>query len=175
MDFPFHNLAHTRQVVQAAAQLARRLQLPDPEKEIVLIAAWFHDTGYSHKYQGHEAASQGLALDFLSLQQYPREKVTAVLGCIGATQMPQRPASLAEQILCDADLAHLSSPVFIARQNELRREWALYLDRVYTDAQWLAESLAFFKSHRYHTPYAQEHWETPKAGNIRLLQKQMAN
>lgn len=83
--------------------------------------------------------------------------------------MPQRPAFLAEQVLCDADLAHLSNPVFFARQNELRREWALYQDREYTDVQWLAESLAFFKSHRYHTPYAQEYWEIPKAGNIRLL------
>ena len=41
-------------------------------------------------------------------ENYPTEKMESVLACIGATIMPQQPTNLLEEIICDADLYHLS-------------------------------------------------------------------
>ena len=174
-DFPYHNLHHTWQVVGASTELAQKMKLGIEEMEILILAAWLHDTGYSVRYQGHEAASQRIALNFLSQRQFPQENISVVLRCIQATEMPQKPRSQIEQIICDADLAHLASPHFLTLQNKLRLEWDIYLKKVYPDEEWLVESLAFLNDHHYHSPYARDNWEEGKKQNSRLLQKQMAS
>jgi len=43
----FHTLQHTQEVVNAAEKLAILHQLNDEDKLAVMLAAWFHDTGYT--------------------------------------------------------------------------------------------------------------------------------
>jgi predicted metal-dependent HD superfamily phosphohydrolase len=169
-NFPYHNLDHTQRVVKVAAELAQTMDLSPGEAETVLVAAWFHDTGYGVKYQGHEGASQQIAHQFLKRHQVPPEKISAILACIQATVMPQKPRNLMEQIICDADLAHLASGDFLNLQNELRREWHIYLGKVYSDEEWKVESLTFLNSHQYHTIYTRDNWNGEKIKNIQLLQ-----
>ncbi|MDB5263783.1 MAG: metal dependent phosphohydrolase, partial [Adhaeribacter sp.] len=168
-NFPYHNLEHTQMVVKTAAELAQIMILTPEEMEIVMIAAWFHDTGYSIKYLGHEDASQQIARNFLTQQQVTPEFIDAVLKCIQATEMPQNPANILEKIICDADLAHLASPDFLKTQDCLRREFEIYFKKVFTDKEWLTNSLSFLNNHRYHTSYTQERWEPEKLKNIQLL------
>ena len=44
--FVFHNLKHTKQVVNAAREIAKHYQLNDEDQFVLLLAAWFHDTGF---------------------------------------------------------------------------------------------------------------------------------
>ena len=43
--------------------------------EPIIIAAWFHDTGHSEIYQGHESVSKRLAEGFLRIEGYPKDKI----------------------------------------------------------------------------------------------------
>ena len=58
---PFHNLVHTQEVVSHVKLISKELGLTVEETEPILIAAWFHDTGHSEAYQGHEDVSKRLA------------------------------------------------------------------------------------------------------------------
>ena len=46
-DFVYHNLQHTKDVVDAGLEIAEGTGITKEDKELVLIAAWFHDSGYS--------------------------------------------------------------------------------------------------------------------------------
>jgi HD superfamily phosphodiesterase len=51
----FHTLEHTQEVVAACERMADFFHIPDDEKQALLIAAWFHDTGYTGGYaKDHE-------------------------------------------------------------------------------------------------------------------------
>jgi predicted metal-dependent HD superfamily phosphohydrolase len=66
-DFLFHNLQHTEEVVKAAELLADYYQLPDEDRLPLLLAGWFHDTGYSGGFaKDHEDLSKNIAARFLS-------------------------------------------------------------------------------------------------------------
>ena len=42
----FHNLAHTRNVVARAREIASQYELSEKDQAVLYIAAWFHDTGH---------------------------------------------------------------------------------------------------------------------------------
>src|SRR5262245_16149865 len=98
-SFKYHNLDHTRQVVRAVEEMADYYQLPPDDRNAVLIAAWFHDSGFSHgESKGHEALSVEHATDFLNSHNANPLFIEKVAKCIEATRMPQTPNSLLEQI-----------------------------------------------------------------------------
>lgn len=158
----YHNYRHTIEVVEAAFEIGLHMNLADDDLECIQIAAWLHDIGHSLTYQQHEAAAHHLALALLKAIDYPQTKTEKVLGCIAATRMPQQPEHLLQQIICDADLAHLSKANFFDRNALLRQEWYTLLGKSYTDEDWEKETYSFLHSHKYFTPYAQAHWEKRK-------------
>ena len=130
------------------------------------MAAWLHDIGHTKNYTDHETESQLIALELLCIAGMPEEETALIIGCIGATRMPQRPKNKLEAVLCDADLAHLASIHFFDRSDLLRQEWDTILDKQYTDDGWLESCLQFLATHRYHTPYGQSVLRRRKAQNI---------
>ena len=64
-----------------------------------------------------------IAHNFLHSIGYPSSKIEQVKQCIVATQMPQNPSSLVEELLCDADLHHLGKPDFQKYTELLRLEF----------------------------------------------------
>ena len=46
-DYIYHNFNHTLTVVNAVKELCKKEDVEGSEKEMLLVAAWFHDTGYT--------------------------------------------------------------------------------------------------------------------------------
>ncbi len=57
-NLAFHNVEHTKEVVNNVNVISDYIGLTVKEKEPIVIAAWFHDTGHSERYQGHEDVSE---------------------------------------------------------------------------------------------------------------------
>jgi len=169
-SFTFHNYAHTLQVVQTAFDLAIHQNIAATQQEALLLAAWFHDTGYRVTYRGHEAESQQIAASFLQERHYPQDQIETVLHCIGATKVAQAPQNQLEEIIRDADLFHLSAPDYDTALQNLRQEWQLFLGKSTSDYDWLIENFSFLNKHQYHTIYAKEHWKAGKLKNIEWLE-----
>ncbi len=89
---------------------------------------------------------------------------------IKSTEMPQRPRSLSEQIICDADLAHLGKKNFLDKNAKLRKEWEIFNKLNYSDEEWLSSNIHFLQMHQFHSSTAQEFYTGQKVKNIELME-----
>lgn len=171
-EFVFHSLEHTEDVVTACSQLANHYQLNEEDRFVLLLAAWFHDVGYvSGQAEGHEEMSAQMATHFLAGHQVAEDVVHRVASCIRATRMPQSPVSLIEKILCDADLFHLSTEDFKARNSLLKQERESLLGHKIDKKEWRKGNIQFLESHQYFTDYGQNYLEPKKQENLEQLYK----
>ncbi|WP_276480679.1 Pycsar system effector family protein [Paraflavitalea pollutisoli] len=168
--FLFHNIDHTKDVVAAATTMADYYQLPETDRRILLVAAWFHDTGYSSgNARWHEKISKEIAGDFLQQHQADASFIEKVGNAILATQWPQCPTNLIEQILCDADLAHLGGEHFDERNKLLRKELNTLFENKLSKKEWRKKNIAFLQQVRYFTDYARKNYQPLKDQHLQEL------
>lgn len=167
----YHNYAHTLDVVGNTVKIGKKTGLDDKELEIVTLAAWFHDSGYTASYQGHEDAGKEIALAFLQKHNYDPDKTAKVLSCIDSTKMPQQPAGILEQVLCDADLIHFGREDFFDYSELLKNEWETLGIKQVSEAEWYRQSVELLSKHKYFTQYARKKFEPQQAMNLIKAQK----
>lgn len=171
----YHNLAHTQAVVGSAAQIARHYKLDDRDFFVVSAAAWFHDAGYYISGAAdHEQRGAELATEFLQQRQVDDSVIQDVRSCIMATCMPQKPLSLLEKIVADADLYHLGTDRFIELNKKMRKEAEWRKGEKISKPEWRQGTLKLLESHQYHTDYVRNLLESGKLSNIRQLKEKEA-
>lgn len=169
----YHTLEHAKAVAKASEEIGAACGLSADEREVVILAAWFHDTGYLEKIEDHEERSAELAASFLQAQGYPQDRTAQVAGCIRATRMPQKPKNLVEQVLCDADIAHLAGDSFLESTERVRSEIEHHLGRKLTEIEWLTMNTNFVEGHRYHTDCARAKYSRGQAANLKALRERL--
>jgi HD superfamily phosphodiesterase len=170
--FVFHNIEHTEDVAEASSQMSAKNKLNDSDHFILMLAAWFHDTGYSTGMAaGHEEASIGIASKFLADHHVDEETIQRVSSAISATKMPQSPVTQLEKILCDADLFHLSTEDFKARNQLLKQEQEMLFGHKISKKDWRKNNIQFLQNHKYFTDYGKEILEKGKIENLQPFQK----
>jgi predicted metal-dependent HD superfamily phosphohydrolase len=166
----FHNHEHTKTVVARAKEIASQYELSEREQAILIIAAWFHDTGHLFVEPAvHEVKSIELMKGFFSKYVTEAEDfIPPIEDCILATRIPRQPKTLIEEIICDADTYHLGTKDFKTTNKQLKKE---YIQRklVSPNTNWNKKSLEFLESHKYYTPYCQGLLEEGKRKNIERL------
>jgi HD superfamily phosphodiesterase len=168
--FVFHTLEHTEDVVEACSIMADHYHIDEEDRLVLLLAAWFHDTGYSRgEAAGHEEESIRIATEFLSDRDENDTIIQRVSSCIQATRMPQSPVSQVEKILCDSDLYHLATEDFKARSQLLRQEQEVLLGHKISKKDWKRNNIQFLENHKYFTSYGQEFLEPKKHENLEDL------
>lgn len=174
-EIKFHTYRHTKDVVYAVQKIAHASGLSNDTLELLIIAAWFHDTGFIRKYVGHEVESIQIASDFLRKTGYPERNIIIISELILATTMPQQPKNELEEILCDADLWHLSAYHYDSRMKCLRSELESIRGEKFLDKDWCTQNLAFFKTHRYKSKFGKDILEKRKQTNIHRMEKRAKN
>jgi predicted metal-dependent HD superfamily phosphohydrolase len=169
----YHDFRHTEETVEAAREIGAASGLTDEQMEILLLAAWFHDTGYTEVAAGHEDRSVVIAAAYLSGRRYPEEKLRKISGCIMATKVPQRPNNLLEQVICDADMLFLGRKEFFRKNDLLKEEIEKREERSIPAADWLKRSIEFLSKHVYHTPYCREKLSGGVRDNIETMREQL--
>ena len=169
----YHNLSHTTEVVSAVKEIAAAEGVGDDDLEILLIAAWFHDSGYVKTCKGHEEVSVEYVREFLQSIKYPEDKIKEIESLISTTKMPQSPKNHLEEILCDADLHHIGMKGFEEKGDLLRLEYEKRCKEVCTDQEWLEISLKFINQHHFFTSYAKEKFGIQKNINFIKIEKQL--
>ncbi|HEX2607961.1 MAG TPA: Pycsar system effector family protein [Flavisolibacter sp.] len=170
--FVFHNLEHTEDVADACSLMADLASLNEEDRFVLMLSAWFHDTGYSSGHaEGHEDASIRIATDFLRDHRADENIIHRVGSCIQATKMPQSPVSQIEKILCDADLMHLATADFKPRNQLLKQERENILGEKISKKEWRKNNIQFLEGHKYFTEYGQQHLEYKKQNNLNELRK----
>ncbi|MBK6382165.1 MAG: phosphohydrolase [Chitinophagaceae bacterium] len=175
-NIKFHTLQHTQEVVAACQSLADYHQLPEDDRFALILAAWFHDTGYTGgEAKDHEALSIKLATDFLTIHSASTEVRDKVIGCINATRIPQSPDNIIEKIICDADLFHLGTDDFKEKSRLLREEIIEFGEQDLPKKVWRRTNIRFLEGHKYFTPYGKEKLQPIKDQHLAELKQKEKN
>jgi predicted metal-dependent HD superfamily phosphohydrolase len=167
----YHNLNHTKAVVAATTQIANHYQLNDEDFFVTLCAAWFHDTGYLLNVAKHELSSTQIAGDYLKHKGVDSAVIDKVNAVIMATQMPQKPADLLSEILCDADLFHLGTEDYRKKSKLLREECSLLAGHDLDKNDWRQKTIDLMTHHVYFTDYCRLLLNDQKEKNRKELQQ----
>ncbi len=170
--YVYHDLAHTLQVVSASQEIAAHYELSDQQKELLSIAAWFHDTGYTEGPSQHEERGCKLASSWMQKHDYSQEDIDNVCSLIMATKLPQNPDTVLEQIIGDADLSHLGKTTYWERCDLVRQEMAYISGKHMSEKEWVDFELDFMENHNFHTAAARKLYGKRKQKYIRQLLKQ---
>jgi uncharacterized protein len=147
----YHGIHHTLDVLKMASEICESEGIEGHDLMLVKTAALFHDAGFvKNKHAGHEAEGCLMAREFLPDFGYSNADLDVICGMIMATKIPQSPANLLEEILCDADLDYLGRNDFYRIGNSLFEELQAY--HLLNDEQaWNRLQVSFLSAHRFYT------------------------
>ncbi|MCK4345874.1 MAG: HD domain-containing protein [Bacteroidales bacterium] len=170
----YHNIIHTDYVVNQAKLLGEKSGLNEEEMNILIVAAWFHDSGFIISSNGHEDESKKIAQKFLSSKGVDKNIVDRVSRCIEATKIPQKPGDdIIAKVLCDADMSYLSEKFYLERTLLLRKEWNNISKGKISKKTYFKETIKMFENHQYHTEYGKKVLAIGKEENYNLLHKML--
>ncbi|HLA54062.1 MAG TPA: Pycsar system effector family protein [Flavitalea sp.] len=173
-NLSYHGIDHTKSVVGSAIQIANHYQLNDLDFFVVVVAAWFHDTGY---FNGpginHEERGVVLATEFMGKNRVDAAVQAGVGRCILATKMPQNPSGLLEEIVCDADLSHFGTEEFSRNNKLLHKEVEITQNKHISKEEWRRQTLVLLEQHHYFTDYCRLLLNDKKQENVEKLKKKL--
>jgi predicted metal-dependent HD superfamily phosphohydrolase len=169
----FHNIDHTRSVVQRVQEIASHYDLNDREMKELLVAAWFHDTGHLvTEPANHEQKSVEMMREFMAPIVKDDEFVDRVAHLIKMTKLPPSPQTLQEKIICDADTYHFGVDDFKKTNKAMKKELTLRkMNTLVMD--WEKNTLELLQRHQFFTSYCQELLQEGKEKNIRRFRKKV--
>lgn len=173
--YVYHNLEHTQNVVRAIEKLCAAEKIEGDDLDHLLLAGWFHDAGYIEGGDNHEERSVQIAREFLLKKRVPEAVLQKISDLILATQFDYLPKSRVEEIMKDADHAHLAEDHYGKILGTLREEWATCNNQNFCDIDWYVLNVSFLKDHEYYTKFAQEHWQNLKEKNLQLIETKLLN
>jgi predicted metal-dependent HD superfamily phosphohydrolase len=173
----YHNADHTLHPTKGVVAVANRIALfeniSERDRELLIAAAYFHDTGYIREYDKNEPIAARMAGRILKLIGYKPAEIKKVQKMILATDLACKPQSLVEKILCDADLDHLGRDDFFKRDGKLRKGRDARGIDVSDEAKWYRGTLELVKKHKYYTESQKELREKKKQKNLEQLVKKI--
>ncbi len=172
--YTYHNFNHTLRVVSATEKLIEKEKVTQDEKTALLLAAWFHDTGYIEGGEKHEEKSLSYLRSFAQTETIDPEVIQLAGQLILATQFCKEPQTLPESIIRDADTSHFADENYMSLCELLREEWKNLPGKQFTDLQWALENRNMLSQcHRYYTDYAKRKWQPLKEANLGLIQERI--
>ncbi|MEI7499981.1 MAG: HD domain-containing protein [Bacteroidota bacterium] len=171
----YHCVEHTLDVYEATRRLIEAEKIEEKYIPLIETAALFHDAGILVQYFDHEKASAIIAKTILPGFGYTAFEIDWISGLIMVTRLPQRPGSLAEKILCDADLDYLGRNDFFIHSFQLRLEWQVNGIKNLNLHDWLVTQAAFLSEHQYFTKSAFSLRNEQKNKNLKEVQELLIN
>lgn len=160
--YTYHNLNHTIQVVDNIKILAKEENINPEDTENLLLAGWFHDLGYITDCDNHEAEGKKDIENFLKKHDFQEDRIAKIGQLILATEKYYVPKTHLEEIIKDADMAHLASDNYFKISEDLRNEIKEVHKKKFSKLKWAEMNLEFFAKHQFYTKFAKENWQPEK-------------
>lgn len=149
----YHSINHTKDVTAAVERLALMEGITDEDLFLLKSAATYHDAGFVEQYDANEEIGMRMAREILPKYGYSKDQIDVIDGLIKATEIPQSPNTLLQQIMCDADLDYLGRDDFHDIASLLRRELREH-GKINSDRLWDEIQVKFLGAHTYFTKSA---------------------
>ena len=164
--YTYHSLEHTLSVYDTAKLIGEKEKLKPNKLELLLLAALFHDTGFSDKSENHEARSAEIASTFLANNGYDKKDISLVRDIILATRVDTEPTTKLEFIIKDADLAHLGQNCFNENSLKLKQEKETFENKKISLEEWTNSNIRFLSKHGWYTKSAKQLFNNRKKKNL---------
>jgi predicted metal-dependent HD superfamily phosphohydrolase len=171
-SFVFHNYDHAGEVAEVAAELANAAELSESKQQALVLAAWFHDTGYTVSRTDHYAASARLAGEFLEQEKADsklRERVPKLIESLDA----QQPEGELSALLHDANISYLGRKRFERRSSLLRLEEEHQRGKAFTLIEWQERMLERLVQTRYFSQEAHAEFSKRLNKNLASLKRDL--
>jgi predicted metal-dependent HD superfamily phosphohydrolase len=164
----YHGYDRSRELVRACREIAKGCDLDERETRIALLAAWFHDAGYTAGAQTDGVESAALARQFLSGHDDAAALAEAVETCMRAAKdgVPESPA---QEVLHDALLVSTADKDYLRALRVLRLERERRGAPALSDVEWTESCIQFVEQHPFRTRYAQLEYNRGRAENLMRL------
>ena len=168
-----HTLHPTRGVVAVANRIAIAENISEHDRELLIAAAYFHDTGYIREYDKNEPIAARMAGRILKLIGYKPNEIEKIQKMILSTDLACEPKTHFEKILCDADLDHWGREDFFKLDGKIREGRRARGIDVSDDIKWYKGTLEIIAKHQYHTESQKKMRAEKKQKNISTLLKKL--
>jgi len=165
--YKFHNIDHTMEVFSRSSYLAKKEWLDDELREILELAALFHDTWFIKQYDNNEPIWAEIAENWLRENNYPEDKIDIVKSVILATDPTySKPKNILEKIIKDSDLDNLWRNDFWDLFHNIYEEIVLKKWEKFSYDDFLLRTWKFIGSYNFFTKTQQQErgkkWEQNK-------------
>jgi hypothetical protein len=169
----YHSIAHTKDVVSAVEHLALLENVTDEGLFLLKSAATYHDAGFVEQYDKNEPIGARLAEEILPKYGYTKKHIDTIKDLIYVTEIPHKPKTRLEEIICDADLDYLGRDDFDEIATRLRDELKEH-GKIESDKQWDEIQVKFLTDHRYFTKTAIKTRKKKKQQNLQAVKDRLA-
>ena len=170
-----HTIHPTKGVVAAANRIAISENISEHDRELLITAAYFHDTGYIREFDKNEPIAARMAGRILKLISYKPNEIEKIQKMILSTDLEREPKTHVEKILCDADLDHFGREDFFKLDGKLREGRRARGIDVSDDAKWYRSTLEIIKKHQYYTESQKKLRDKGKQKHIKMLLNKLEN
>jgi hypothetical protein len=168
----YHSINHTKDVTTAVERLALMEGITDEDLFILKSAATYHDAGFVEQYDKNEEIGMRMAREILPKYGYSQEQIDMIDGLIKATEIPQSPKTLLQEIMCDADLDYLGRDDFHDIASLLRRELREH-GKIDSDRLWDEIQVKFLTAHTYFTKSAIDTRQAKKMKHLEEIKEKL--
>jgi len=169
----YHNVNHTKDVLNAAVTLAGNEGVNGEELTLLKTAVWFHDSGFTIQNKNNEEIGCAIAKKILPDLNYTPLQIEKVCSLIMATKIPQSCTNLLEQIICDADLDYLGREDFWELSKKLYEE--IGKEEEIDDKAWYELQADFLEDHHYFTATANRLRNDMKQKHLQKIKQRIAS
>lgn len=165
----YHNLDHTLDVIRQVEALAELSSVSPREKELLLISAAYHDSGFLFSFENNEEKGAMLAVSAMrqdssyteSEIEFVQKNILETAVIIGSDGPKQVPSNHLSALLVDADMANFGRDDFIEKTELLIKELGV------DEEVFRAQACEMLRRHRWHSAAGEKRFGPGHLTNIR--------
>lgn len=171
--YPYHNINHTLDVYTRVGHLTDKEWIYGEDKTDLLIAALFHDTGFTVQYTDNEEIGMRIARTYLEGIRYKESRIRKIERLILSTVLFSEAHNILEGIIQDADLDNLGRKDCFIKTLLVRKELNTIAKMNISKKRWLETSYNLIRSYQYRTATAKWERDEIKIINTRKLMEKI--
>lgn len=178
--YPYHNIDHTLGVYMRTLYLCICEWITEEDTQDLLLAALFHDTGFTQTYKNNEAIGALIAREWLLTRGWHPERINTVERLILATKFPEgehqlfhAPSDALEMIIQDADMDNLGRCDAFYQSRAIFEELRSHGGSKATWGEFQLSNLHVLEQYHFHTKTARNERSHQKNINLQALIDEM--
>lgn len=149
--YPYHNINHTLEVYCRVGYLCDKEYIYLEDKTDLLLAALFHDTGFTRQYSGNEPIGAELAAEYLGSLGWKADRIEKIQRLILATVLFTPATDILEQIIQDADMDNIGRKDCLVKSMLVRKELRIIAGVDIPKGKWIQNTHELISKFEFRT------------------------